>query len=70
MQYRQDVIDRLAYLCPSVTFALSSTGIACLSSEPFDETLLHQEVRYGLVRAKVRAEGLERRNTLFAAVFR
>lgn len=69
MLYRQDTIDRLAYLFPSVKFVLSSTGIACSSSEPLDETSLQREIRYGLLRAKVRAEGLAHRNTLFAAVF-
>lgn len=70
MQYRQDTIDRLSYLFASVTFEQSSAGIVCSSSEPIDRTLLQREIRYALVRSKVRVEGLDQRNALFAAVFR
>ena len=65
----QDAVDRLAYLFPEITFCISEAGIDCSSSTDLDRIKLNQEIRYGLVRQKIRAEGQPDRTALYAALF-
>jgi len=66
----QDAVDRLAYLFPEITFCITEAGIDCSSSTDLDRIKLTQEIRYGLVRQKIRAEGQLDRTALYAALFR
>ena len=65
----QDTVDRLAYLFPAITFCVNKTGIECSSSTDLDRATLTQEIRYGLARQKIRAEGQLDRTALYAALF-
>jgi hypothetical protein len=67
--FAQDTIDRLAYLFPEIMFSFTDVGIECSSSTDLDQTMLTQEIRYGLARQKIRAEGQQDRTTLYAALF-
>lgn len=69
LPYRQETIDRLAYLFPKIKFTAYKTRIECSSDGILDEAKLNEEIRYGLVRSKVRAEGQANRLALYAAVF-
>lgn len=69
MPFARDTVDRLAYLFPAITFCVTETGIDCSSSADLDRATLHQEIRYGLARQKIRAEGQQDRTTLYAALF-
>jgi hypothetical protein len=50
-------------------FSFTDVGIECSSSTDLDQTMLTQEIRYGLARQKIRAEGQQDRTTLYAALF-
>lgn len=67
--FRQDTIDRLAYLYPDVEFSTCKIGIECRSTAELDLKKLNEEIRYGLFRTKIRAEGQVNRLALFDAVF-
>ncbi len=57
---------RLAYLYPTVTFALSERGITFTPGET-DLTLLNKEIRYAIYREKIYAETLSLRQSMIAA---
>ena len=65
----QEAVDRLAYLFPEITFCITDAGIECSSNTDLDWIMLNQEIRYGLVRQKIRAEGQSDRKALHAALF-
>jgi len=65
----QDAVDRLAYLFPEIIFCVTEAGIDCSSSTDFDRIMLTQEIRYGLARQKICAEGQLHRTALYAALF-
>jgi hypothetical protein len=68
--FAQDTVDRLAYLFPEIMFSITDAGIECSSSTDLDQVSLTQEIRYGLARQKIRAEGQQERTALYAALFK
>jgi len=69
LPFASDAIARLSYLFPKISFSASSGIIEVECTEAFDISEVRKEVRYALYRSKIRAEGTENRNALFAAVF-
>jgi hypothetical protein len=67
--FAQDTVDRLAYLFPNITFALTKDGIQISSDCILDVPMISQEIYYGLARQKIRAEGQQVRASLYAALF-
>lgn len=70
LPYRQETINRIAYLFPEIEFSVCDSGIQCRSDTTMDHVMLNQEIRYCLFRTKIRAEGQADRSALYAAVFR
>ena len=68
--FAHNTVNRLAYLFPEITFSVTKAGIECSSDTDLDLTMITQEVRYNLVREKVRAEGHNDRAALHAALFK